>query len=203
MRRAIVALAAALALVGGGCEEVARKPPKRTSNDDVLPYLPGDGDVRGLTPTVEPRRLEGEQLSQHLRAEAGLYLAYGVDHAASARYENRLTQAEGEERAVQVDVFRMRDPTAAYGIYTHQSHVLEPPTSEASVGAEARLGGLSARHRRRAVTWPARSESRPSGRSPTRGVPEGNPGWPAAAQLTPEGVDSEPRAGRSESHPLG
>lgn len=143
MRRVIVVLVAAVAILGWGCEEVVQRPPRRTSNDDVLPCLPGNEEVRGLTLTVEPKRIERGQLGQHLRAEATLYLAYGVDHMASARYENTLTQAEPEQRYVQVDVFRMRNPTAAYGLYTCQSHVLEPPTADASIGAEARLGGLS------------------------------------------------------------
>ena len=140
MRVPVLAVALAVALCG--CE-MEPGPPKRTTNDDVLGYLPADGEIEGLSLSAAPKRLSPEQLGQHLADEAPLFLAYGVDHLATARYENARSSAEPEQRFVQADVFRMRDATAAFGAYAYHSHVLEAPAQQPSIGAAARLGALS------------------------------------------------------------
>ena len=131
-----------LVLVLCGCE-VEEGPPKRTSNDDLLPCLPADGEIRGLTLAVEPKRISRDGLAGHVSGEAGIYLSYGFDHLVTARYTNTLSSADPEQRFIQLDVFRMRDAYAAFGAYTYQSHVLEGPARDIALGAGARLGALS------------------------------------------------------------
>ena len=140
MRSRVVAVVLVAAVCG--CE-VREKAPKRTSNDDVLSCLPGDGAVRGLTLAGEPTRLTREQLTQQRGGEAEIYLSYGFDHLATARYTNTLSNAEDAEKVIQVDVFRMRDVLAAFGAYAYQSHGLDPPVTELGLGAQARLCALS------------------------------------------------------------
>jgi len=134
-------LGVALALAAWGCEPEQRP---KGSNDDVSKCLPADGQVRGLKLASEPMACAGKALAERMKGEADIYLSYGFDHAASARYTNTWSKAAAEKAVLRVDVFRMRDATAAFGAYAYQSHVLEPPVEKVELGAGARMGALSA-----------------------------------------------------------
>lgn len=139
MTRCVPVALTALALVLASCEPTEQEP-KRTSNDDVALCLPADGDVRGLKRVGEPTRVSRDELTKALPGEAEIYLAYGFDRMATAQYENTLADPEADDRTVRVEVFRMTSPTAAFGVYAYQSHVLEEPIVDLGIGAGARIG---------------------------------------------------------------
>ena len=139
MMRCVAVALTALALALVSCEPVEQEP-KQTSNDDAALCLPGDGDIRGLKRVGEPTRVSRDGISKALPAEAEIYLAYGFDHMATAQYEITLADPEADDRTVRVEVFRMTSPTAAFGVYSYQSHVLEEPIVDLGIGAGARIG---------------------------------------------------------------
>ena len=123
-----------------GCELEEGSQP--VSSGDVTACLPPDGAVQGLKLAVTPTKFASADLAKRLGAEADVYTAYGFDCGASARYTNAWSKAEGEDAEIQVDIFRMRDPAAAFGAYSYQSHGLEPPVRRRPIGAGATIGAL-------------------------------------------------------------
>jgi len=106
--------------VGCGGE---REPPRPASaNPDAAARLPADGKIKGLKLDSPPKKYLGEDLAKWIKEGSDVYQAYGFDHLATARYTNTLSEVDPQDAYVHVEVFRMRDATAAYGAYSYDSH---------------------------------------------------------------------------------
>jgi hypothetical protein len=132
-------LAITLALAGCGEGKKAAAP----GDGDVLACLPAKGEIEGLKLASPPAKFAGTDLSKHVAGEADVYHSYGFECVATARYANTLSKAGPEKASIQVDVFRMRDPIAAYGAYSYHSYDTEPPVTRLGLGAGALLGASS------------------------------------------------------------
>jgi len=79
---------------------------------DTRAVLPDAADVPGWRAVEAPRVFKGEDLYEMIDGGADLYLEYGFTEAAVARY------AAPSQGTLQVEVYRMADDAAAYGVYS-------------------------------------------------------------------------------------
>ncbi len=86
--------------------------------------LPAAGEADAWTPSGKTETFAGEGLYEHIDGGADIYLEYGFDELAIQKYN------KGNE-AVSLEVYRMSDPAAAFGIYTYNRN---PSLSPAEVG---------------------------------------------------------------------
>jgi hypothetical protein len=98
-----VVLAAALA---GGV--VLAAPPE----DDIRSLLPPAALDAGWRMPEAPRVFRGDDLFELIDGGADLYLEYGFEQVAAARYEGP------PPATLQIELYRMRTPAAAYGVYS-------------------------------------------------------------------------------------
>ena len=89
--------------------------------------LPGDGFSAGWKLDGRPRTFTGSGLYGHIDGGAELFFEFGFEELTVQRY------VRGED-ALEVEVYRMRDPTAALGIYLERC------------GQETPDPGLTTRH---------------------------------------------------------
>jgi hypothetical protein len=90
--------------------------------------------VADWQPASEPVWFRGEGLFDHINGGADIYFEYGFVELPVQRY------AHGE-KTVSVEVYKMNDPAAAYGIYSYNRHP-SLPTVEAGDGGVIHANGL-------------------------------------------------------------
>jgi len=115
-------LSLALACNRGG-DEPGTDVSQQKSMKIAVPLLI-EGEAGTWTPTGETQTFAGEGLFDHINGGADIFYEYGFDALAVQQYNN-------EEKAVSVEVYRMSDPAAAFGIYTYNRH---PSLTFAEVG---------------------------------------------------------------------
>lgn len=79
---------------------------------DISTYLPVAGEIEAWNPVSMPRLFVGEELYDLIDGGAGIFYEYGFEQVVTQTYEN----ADGQ--SVDLEVYEMQDPAAAYGIYT-------------------------------------------------------------------------------------
>jgi hypothetical protein len=79
-----------------------------TPND--FPLLPGDGIPSGWTKSESPLRFQGSSLYGHINGGSELFLEFGFEELAVQRYRC------GSDEVV-IELYRMTDQVAAWGIY--------------------------------------------------------------------------------------
>lgn len=87
-------------------------PEQAVVGHDVFAYLPVAGEIEGWDPVSTPRLFLGEELYDLIDGGAGIFYEYGFRQVVTQTYEN----ADGQ--SIDLEVYEMRDPAAAYGIYT-------------------------------------------------------------------------------------
>jgi hypothetical protein len=80
--------------------------------DPFLSYLPQAGEVGAWKPEYEPQHVEGEDLFSLINGGAEIYHEYGFKQAVVQSY------VDENERSLNLEIYEMSDPHAAYGIYT-------------------------------------------------------------------------------------
>ncbi len=92
-------------------------PPAVAAAEDraMLSVLPAGGFAEGWVMDEKPALFTQDTLFDYINGEAELYLPYGFDTLATARYGKK--DAAGQEIAV--DVYRMGSPLDAFGIWSN------------------------------------------------------------------------------------
>jgi len=83
--------------------------------DDLTRYLPADNEVPGWERDSEIRAFQGDELFMMINGGADIYHEYGFSRVVAASFFD----ASGE--TVEVEIYEMKDPGAAYGIYTFKA----------------------------------------------------------------------------------
>jgi hypothetical protein len=107
-------------------------PSATAASDSLLSALPAGGFADGWVMEEKPALFSEDTLFNHINGEAELYLPYGFDRLAAARYVK--TGSAGLELAV--DVYRMGSLLDAFGIW---SNYRKAETPGCAVGADCVL----------------------------------------------------------------
>lgn len=99
----------------------------------VESLLPSPGFFEGWVTEGKTETFGPENLYQHIDGEAELFMPYGFEALAFSLY----AMAKDPNMALAVDIFRMRSPLDAYGIY---SNYRNPDAGTVDVGAEGFAG---------------------------------------------------------------
>jgi len=103
------------------------------SSRQLLVLLPQAGEIPGWSQTEKPRFFGAGNLWEFINGAAEGYLSYGFEEVVSADY------AQGKNQLV-IDVFKMKDPTNAFGIYAQERN---PGSRFVQAGVEGYLGGTT------------------------------------------------------------
>ncbi|RPJ71261.1 MAG: hypothetical protein EHM24_04810 [Acidobacteria bacterium] len=132
-----------LAACGGGDKPHQSSPPAQAppaksealgeSSRQLLAWLPDPGAVPGWTRTGEPRRYGPGNLWEYIDGAAETFLTFGFQEAATADYADAARKLE-----VTIDIYRMGDPTGAYGMYAEERN---PSATFLPVGSEGYRSG--------------------------------------------------------------
>jgi len=101
----------------------------------LLALLPADKAVPGWSMSQKPRSFTAGNLWEFIDGAADGYLAYGFQEVVSADYAQ-----EGTGYQAVVDVYQMKDPLNAYGIYAQER---SPGSQFLKIGNEGYSGGTS------------------------------------------------------------
>lgn len=113
----------------------ATKAPAAQGAETAAPaFLPDDAG--GWTRDGQVRLYRPDNLWEYINGGAEQYLAYGFEEVTAAQYRN------GAGATARVDVYRMTERTAAFGIYTEER---SPKASAVAIGAEGQTGSDSLR----------------------------------------------------------
>ena len=120
-----------------GSEEakVVAPPAASDVSPQLLALLPANNAVPGWAMSQKPRSFKAENLWEFIDGAADGYLAYGFQEVVSADYAQ-----EGTGYQAVVDVYQMRDPLNAFGIYTQERN---PESQFLQIGNEGYSGGTS------------------------------------------------------------
>jgi hypothetical protein len=105
------------------------------ASQQLMSLLPAKNEVPGWAMIQKPRSFKPENLWELIDGAADGYLAYGFEEVVSADY----AQASMGHQAV-IDIYRMKDPLNAYGIYTQERN---PEYQFLTIGNEGYSGGSS------------------------------------------------------------
>lgn len=98
-----------------GSNEEAVPPPSAEVSPQLAALLPARGEVPGWAMPQKARSFRPENLWQFIDGAADRYLAYGFEEVATSEYAQ-----EGTGRKTLIDIYRMKSPLNAYGIYTQE-----------------------------------------------------------------------------------
>jgi hypothetical protein len=99
----------------------------------ITNLLPSAGFSEGWVTEGKRETFGPENLYQHIDGEAELFMPYGFEALAFSLYAS----AKDLNTALAVDIYRMRSPLDAYGIY---SNYRNPDAEAVKVGSEAFVG---------------------------------------------------------------
>jgi hypothetical protein len=101
---------------------------------DMAELLPADSCGSGWQIEGRPLFYDRETLSERINGEAELYLPYGFDRMAAARY----AAANKADTGMDVEIYRMGSPLDAFGIFANYR---QKEGSSLPFGAESNLSG--------------------------------------------------------------
>ncbi len=84
---------------------------------DISVYLPAAGAMKGWKPAGSPLTFVGEGLYDLIDGGAVIYYEYGFRQTVVQRYEGINGQS------IEIQIYEMKDPAGAYGIYTFLSDI--------------------------------------------------------------------------------
>lgn len=102
---------------------------------ELMALLPEDNAVEGWTRKSEVRFFGPDDLFEYINGAAENYLIYDFQQVLTTEYSH----AQKESEAV-VEIYRMRDPRSAFGIYASE---LNTDSEFLQIGSEGYLGGTA------------------------------------------------------------
>jgi hypothetical protein len=88
--------------------------------------LPDAGEAQGWNPAGQKEVFPGDRLFEHIDGGADIYLEYGFDVLTVQQYNK-------ENKLVSLEIYRMSDPAAAFGIYSYNRH---PSLAQVDIGGD-------------------------------------------------------------------
>ena len=85
---------------------------QQAADSGFLAYLPQGGEVDRWSPAEQPQHAVGEDLFLLINGGAEIYHEYGFEQAAVLSYSDE------DGRSLNLEIYEMRDPGGAYGIFT-------------------------------------------------------------------------------------
>jgi hypothetical protein len=85
---------------------------QKTAESSFLSHLPQSGEADGWSPAEPPQHVAGEDLFLLINGGAEIYHEYGFEQAAVLSY------SDDDDRSLNLEVYEMKDPAGAYGIFT-------------------------------------------------------------------------------------
>jgi len=85
---------------------------QQTTENSLLSLLPQSGEADGWSPAEPPQHAVGDDLFFLINGGAEVYHEYGFEQAAVLSYSDE------NNRSLNLEMYEMRDPAAAYGIFT-------------------------------------------------------------------------------------
>jgi hypothetical protein len=82
---------------------------------DISHYLPGSGELGEWEPVGSSQKFVGEDLYLYINGGATIYYEYGFRQVVIQEYINK------DGKAINLEIFEMKSPASAYGIYTFKS----------------------------------------------------------------------------------
>ena len=113
----------------------AQAPELAPLSRELSALLPESGAVQGWSQGAEVRFFGPGNLWEYIDGAAEGYLSYGFQEVVTAEYSG-----PDEQSQTVVDIYRMKDPRNAFGIYTQE---LNPESEIRRVGVEGYIGGTS------------------------------------------------------------
>jgi hypothetical protein len=104
-------------------------------SSELAALFPTGGEVPGWAMSQDVRSYGPEGLWQFIDGAADRYLAYGFEEAAASEYAQ-----DGTGSRMLIDIYRMKDPLNAYGIYTQER---SPDYQFVKVGSEGYSTGTT------------------------------------------------------------
>ncbi len=101
----------------------------------MLALLPEDNAVPGWVRGSEVRFFNPDDLFEYINGAAENYLIYGFEEVVTTEYKHPQKPSEAV-----VEVYRMKDPRNAFGIYASE---LNPDSEFLKVGSEGYVGGTA------------------------------------------------------------
>lgn len=98
-----------------GSNEEAAPTPSAEVSPQLAALLPARGEVPGWAMSEQARSYRPENLWQFIDGAAERYLIYGLEEVAASEYVQ-----EGTGCRMLIDVYRMKNPLNAFGIYTQE-----------------------------------------------------------------------------------
>ncbi len=92
-----------------------------TADDDIFKLLPAEDEVEGWKPYGTPDNYEGDDLFFLINGGADLYYEYGFMEVLAEHF------SYDENRTVRIEIYRMEDPGAAFGIYSVSASAAADP----------------------------------------------------------------------------
>jgi hypothetical protein len=82
---------------------------------EIKSYLPSSNEISGWKIIDSPQRYKGDELFLLMDGGADIYLEYGFKQAVNCMYIN------DANASVKVEIYQMKSPEGAYGIFTNNS----------------------------------------------------------------------------------
>ncbi len=82
---------------------------------ELAVYLPRAGELPGWAATAEPEYAEGEDLFSLINGGAEVYHEYGFKQTITQGFKSK------SGKSFNLEIYEMRDPAAAYGVYTFKT----------------------------------------------------------------------------------
>lgn len=82
---------------------------------DLTVYLPGAGELPGWAASAEPEYAEGDDLFLLINGGAEVYHEYGFKQTVTQGFKSK------NGKSFNLEIYEMRDPAAAYGVYTFKT----------------------------------------------------------------------------------
>ena len=98
------------------------------SREGILAYLPEKSELGEWKPMGDPQTAEGEDLFLLINGGAEIYYEYGFKRAVIQSYTTE------KDKSINLEMYEMEDPAAAYGVYTFKTSDRGEPVS---IGQEA------------------------------------------------------------------
>jgi hypothetical protein len=119
---------AALLVVASGCdnEPPIPKAGAAENSQESANMAPAAGELEGWTPAGEAQSFSGDRLFEHINGGADIFFEYGFDWLLVQQYDK-------EDKSLSLEIYRMKNPAAAYGIFSYNRH---PSLSDAGVGSD-------------------------------------------------------------------
>jgi hypothetical protein len=95
-------------------------------------YLPESGEVTGWEKNFSKEEYKGDDLYIYINGGAEIYHEYGFQRVIVQDYKNE------KEKSVSLELYEMKSPESAYGIYTFKTEANGKPVE---IGHEGRLEG--------------------------------------------------------------